>query len=309
VIMPSFGYPTMATAVVRQGATPVFVDVDPATLNIDPRAVEAAVGPQTKAVVAVHYGGVACAMDELLNLCAAHGLRLIEDAAHCLLASYKGRPLGAIGDLGTLSFHQTKNVTCGEGGSLLVNDPALVERAEVIWEKGTDRSRFMRGEVDSYTWIDVGSSFAASELTAAFLSAQLELAEQVTAQRCAIWQRYHAAFAALEAEDRVQRPRVPDGHVHNGHLYYLVLPSPPARDAFIDELRLAGIHSAFHYQPLHSSPAGVAFGRTCGELIRTERLSQRLVRLPLFAGLDEQSVDRVVEASCAAASRAIEAPA
>jgi dTDP-4-amino-4,6-dideoxygalactose transaminase len=308
-IMPSFGYPTMASAVVRQGATPVFVDIDPATLNVDPSAVDAAVGPRTRAIVAVHYGGVACAMDELLEISTRAGLLLIEDAAHCLLASYKGRPLGGIGELGSLSFHQTKNVTCGEGGALLVNDPALVERAEVIWDKGTDRSRFMRGEVDRYTWIDVGSSYGASELTAAFLFAQLEVAEQVTARRRAIWQRYHDAFAHVEAEGLLRRPTVPDGHEHNGHLYYVVLPSPSARDAFIAELRQASIGAAFHYQPLHDSPAGVCFGRASGELTHTEQLSQRVVRVPLFADLDEDTVDRVVEASCAAASRAAHAPA
>jgi dTDP-4-amino-4,6-dideoxygalactose transaminase len=308
-IMPSFGYPTMATAVVRQGATPVFVDVDPATLNVDPAAVAAAAGPRTKAVIAVHYGAVACAMDELLDICAGAGAVLIEDAAHCVLASYKGRALGAIGALGTLSFHQTKNVTCGEGGALLVNDPALVERAEVVWEKGTDRASFVRGERDRYTWIDVGSSFGASELTAAFLHAQLELAEDVTARRRAIWERYQAAFAEPEAEGLLRRPTVPAGHVHNGHLYHLVLPSSHARDAFIAELRDAGIATAFHYQPLHDSPAGRAFGRTCGDLTHTEQLSQRLVRLPLFAELDDASVERVIEVSRAAAGRVVEAPA
>jgi dTDP-4-amino-4,6-dideoxygalactose transaminase len=308
-IMPSFGYPTMATAVVRQGATPVFVDIDPATLNVDPDAVAAAAGPRTRVVVAVHYGAVACAMDELLDVCAAAGAMLIEDAAHCLLASYKGRALGAIGALGTLSFHETKNVTCGEGGCLLVNEPALIARAEVVWEKGTDRARFLRGERERYTWIDVGSSFGANELTAAFLYAQLEHAEQVTARRVAIWERYHAAFAELEAKGLVRRPTVPEGHVHNGHLYYLVLPSPHAREAFITELREAAIATAFHYIPLHDSPAGRAFARTSGALTHTEELSRRLVRLPLFAELDEESVERVIEVSRAAASRAVEASA
>jgi dTDP-4-amino-4,6-dideoxygalactose transaminase len=308
-IMPSFGYPTMATAVVRQGATPVFVDIEPATLNLDPEAVSAATGPRTRAVVAVHYGAVACAMDALLDICAAAGAVLIEDAAHCLLASYKGRALGAIGALGTLSFHQTKNVTCGEGGGLLVNDPALVARAEVVWEKGTDRARFLRGERERYTWIDVGSSFGASELTAAFLYAQLEHAESVTARRLAIWQRYHAAFAEHEAEGRLRRPTVPEGHVHNGHLYYLVLPSAQAREAFVAELGRAGIGTASHYVPLHDSPAGRTFARTAGELTHTERLSERLVRLPLFAELDEEAVERVIDASRAAAGRAVDASA
>ncbi len=294
-IMPSFAYPTMATAVVRQGATPVFVDIDPATLNLDPRAVEAAVGPKTRAIVAVHYGGIGCEMDELLAIAREARSVLIEDAAHCLLASYEGRPLGGIGDLGTFSFHHTKNITCGEGGALLVNDPDLRERAEIVWEKGTDRSRFKRGEVDRYTWVDVGSSFAASEITAAFLWGQLEIAEEITAQRLAIWSRYHEAFAELEAEGSVRRPTVQPRHAHNGHLYYLVLPSPAARNAFIKSLRDKGIHTAFHYVPLHSSPAGLAFGRTSGQLTHTDELSERLVRLPLWAGLDDESVSRVVD--------------
>jgi dTDP-4-amino-4,6-dideoxygalactose transaminase len=308
-IMPSFGYPTMASAVVRQGATPVFVDVDAATLNIDPGAVRAAVGPKTKAVFAVHYGAVACAIDELVEIVRAHDLLLVEDAAHCLLADHDGRPLGSIGDLGALSFHQTKNVTCGEGGALLVNNPALVERAEVIWEKGTDRARFLRGEVDRYRWIDVGSSFGASELSAAFLYAQLEVAEHVTALRRALWRRYHAGFAELEADGLVRRPAASSGHAHNGHLYYLILPSPLARDAFVAELQAAGIETASHYQPLHDSPAGARFGRTAGRLVHTEQISRTLVRLPLFTDLGEESVDRVIEAGYQAARHAVEASA
>jgi len=300
VIMPSFAYPTMATAVVRQGATPVFVDVDPRTLNLDPTEVKKAVGPQTKAIVAVHYGGVGCEMDELLAIAAPTGLTVIEDAAHCLLATYRDRPLGTLGDLGTFSFHHTKNVSSGEGGALLVNNPALLERAEVVWEKGTDRKRFERGEVDRYTWVDIGSSFAASELTAAFLWGQLEAAEEITGRRREIWNRYHEAFAELEAEGLAQRPVVPDGHTHNGHLYYLVLPTPSARDAFIAAMRAKGIATSFHYVPLHSSPAGRRFGRSVGDLAETERLSSRLVRLPLWTGLDSDSVARVIDAADAA---------
>jgi dTDP-4-amino-4,6-dideoxygalactose transaminase len=296
-IMPSFAYPTMASAVVRQGATPVFVDVDPRTLNLDPAEVEKAVGPRTKAIVAVHYGGVGCEMDELLEIAAPAGLVVIEDAAHCLLATYRGRPLGSIGDLGTVSFHHTKNVTSGEGGALLVNSPELLERAEVVWEKGTDRKRFERGEVDRYTWVDVGSSFAASELTAAFLWGQLEAAEEITRRRLAIWDRYHDAFATLEDGGLAQRPVVPEGHAHNGHLYYLILPTPSARDAFIEAMRAAGIATSFHYVPLHSSPAGRRFGRSLGDLAQTEQLSQRLVRLPLWTGLEPEEVDRVIEAA------------
>lgn len=299
-IMPSFGYPTMATSVVRQGATPVFVDVDPATLNVDPARVEAAMGERTKAILAVHYGGVACDMARLGAIAADSGATLIEDAAHCLLAEQDGQTLGAIGDLGAISFHETKNVTSGEGGVLLVNDPALAERAQVIWDKGTNRARFLRGEVDRYTWVDVGSSFGAGELTAAFLLAQLEAAEEVTARRRAIWERYHEAFAELEREGRVQRPATPAGSLHNGHVYYLVLPSAAARGAFIERLREQGIAAVFHFVPLHSSPAGERFGRVEGSLEQTEDLGSRLVRLPLFADLDEAAQARVVEATRAA---------
>jgi dTDP-4-amino-4,6-dideoxygalactose transaminase len=294
-VMPSFAYPTMATAVVRQGATPVFVDIDPRTLNLDPAEVKKAVGPQTKAIVAVHYGGVGCEMDELLEIAVAAGLVVIEDAAHCLLASYRDRPLGTLGDLGTFSFHHTKNVSSGEGGALLVNNPGLLERAEVVWEKGTDRKRFERGEVDRYTWVDVGSSFAASELTAAFLWGQLEAAAEITRRRLEIWDRYHEAFAGLEAEGLVRRPLAPDGHTHNGHLYYLILPTTPARDAFIAAMRAEGIATSFHFVPLHSSPAGRRYGRSIGDLAQTEQLSRRLVRLPLWTGLDRDSVARVID--------------
>jgi dTDP-4-amino-4,6-dideoxygalactose transaminase len=299
-IMPSFGYPTMATSVVRQGATPVFVDIDPATLNVDPARVEAAMGERTKAIVAVHYGGIACDMARLGAIAAGGSATLIEDAAHCLLAEQDGRALGAIGDLGAISFHETKNVTSGEGGVLLVNDPALAERAQVIWDKGTNRARFLRGEVDRYTWVDVGSSFGAGELTAAFLLAQLEVAEEVTARRRAIWERYHEAFAELEQEGRVQRPAMPAGSLHNGHVYYLVLPSAAARGAFIERLREQGIAAVFHFVPLHSSPAGERFGRVEGSLEQTEDLGARLVRLPLFADLDEAAQARVIEAAKAA---------
>jgi dTDP-4-amino-4,6-dideoxygalactose transaminase len=299
-IMPSFGYPTMATAVVRQGATPVFVEIDPATLNVDPERVAAAVGERTKAIVAVHYGGVACEMERLGKIADSHDLTLVEDAAHCLLAEQDGRALGAIGDLGAISFHETKNVTCGEGGVLLVNDPALAERAQVIWDKGTNRSQFIRGEVDRYTWVDVGSSFGASDLTAAFLLAQLEAAAEVTARRRSIWDRYHAAFEGLEREGRVQRPATPPGSLHNGHVYFLVLPSEEVRSAFIARLREQGIATVFHFVPLHSSPAGQRFGRVEGPLGHTEEMAGRLVRLPLFAELGDAEVERVIEAARAA---------
>lgn len=296
-IMPSFGYPTMATSVVRQGATPVFVEIDPTTLNVDPERVEAAVGERTKAIVAVHYGGIACEMEWLGTIAAEHDLALVEDAAHCLLAEQDGRALGAIGDLGAISFHETKNVTSGEGGVLLVNDPALAERAQVIWDKGTNRSQFLRGEVNRYTWVDVGSSFGASDLTAAFLLAQLEAAEEATERRRRIWDRYHAAFAGLEREGRAQRPATPPGSRHNGHVYYLVLPSTEIRAAFIARLREQEIATVFHFVPLHSSPAGQRFGRVEGSLAQTEQMAGRLVRLPLFAELDDAAVERVIDAT------------
>lgn len=299
-IMPSFGYPTMATAVVRQGATPVFGEIDPATLNVDPERVAAAVGERTKAIVAVHYGGIACEMERLGEIAGANGLRVVEDAAHCLLAEQDGRALGSIGDLGAISFHATKNVTSGEGGVLLVNDPELAERAQVIWDKGTNRSQFMRGEVDRYTWVDVGSSFGASDLTAAFLLAQLEAAAEVTARRRAIWERYHAAFEELEREGRARRPATPPGSLHNGHVYYLVLPSEPIRAAFIERLRAQEIATVFHFVPLHDSPAGRRFGRVEGPLDHTEEMAGRLVRLPLFAELGDDEAERVIEAARAA---------
>ena len=296
-VMPSFGYPTMATAAVRQGATPVFVDIDPATLNVDPEQVAAAVGERTKAIVAVHYGGVACDMERLEAIAEQHDLTLIEDAAHCLLAEQDGRALGSIGDLGAISFHETKNVTSGEGGVLLVNDRELMERAQVIWDKGTNRSQFLRGEVDRYTWVDVGSSFGASNLTAAFLLAQLEAAAEVTARRRAIWDRYHAGFEELEREGLVQRPATPPGSLHNGHVYYLVLPSVEVRAVFIERLRAQGIATVFHFVPLHDSPGGQRFGRVAASLDHTEEMAGRLVRLPLFADLDEESVERVIAAT------------
>jgi dTDP-4-amino-4,6-dideoxygalactose transaminase len=293
-IMPSFGYPTMASAVVRQGAVPVFVDVDPRTLNLDPDLVDQAVGGRTRAIVAVHYGGIACEMERLGTTAEAHSLTLIEDAAHSLLAERDGRALGSIGHVGAISFHETKNVTSGEGGALLVNDPALHERAEVIWEKGTDRARFLRGEVDRYSWVGMGSSFGASEITAAFLLAQLEAAEEVTMRRRAIWERYHSAFESAEKEGWVRRPAVPGGSVHNGHLYYLVLPSVAVRDAFIQRLGAEGIASAFHFVPLHSAPGGERYARVAGPLPHTEDLGPRLARLPLFADLSDTEIERVI---------------
>jgi dTDP-4-amino-4,6-dideoxygalactose transaminase len=300
VVMPSFTFVTTATAFLMRGATPVFVDVREDTLNIDERAVAEAIGPATKAIVVVHYAGVACDMGALTAIAGDARVPLVEDAAHAIMSEVDGQPLGAIGSLGALSFHETKNVTCGEGGALLVNDPRLVDRAEIVRDKGTNRKQFFRGEVDKYTWLDVGSSFGMSELAAAFLWAQFLDAEEITARRLAIWSRYHAAFEELEAEGRIRRPVVPPGCAHNGHLYYLLAPDRDTRTALLQELNENDINAVFHYVPLHSSVAGVRYGRTVGELPRTTELSERLLRLPLWTGMTDGEVDRVIEAVRAA---------
>jgi dTDP-4-amino-4,6-dideoxygalactose transaminase len=300
VIMPSFTFVSTANAFALRGATPVFVDIRADTLNLDERLVEQAITSQTKAIVAVHYGGVACDMDALQAIASRHGLRLIEDAAHALHSTYKGRPLGAIGDLGTLSFHETKNVISGEGGALLIGNDELAARAEILLEKGTNRSAFLRGDVDKYTWVDVGSSFGASELMAAFLYAQLEHADTITASRLAVWDRYHEAFAEMESRGRARRPIVPPDCRHGGHLYYLLATDGEARDGLIDELRTRGVQAVFHYVPLHSAPAGLIHGRAAGELTVTDDVSRRLVRLPLWPDMQPDDVDHVIAETRAA---------
>jgi dTDP-4-amino-4,6-dideoxygalactose transaminase len=296
VIMPSYTFVSTANAFVTRGATPVFVDVREDTLNLDPAAIEAAITPRTKAIAPVHYAGVGCDMDEVIRVAGEHGLTVIEDAAQGLLATSDGRPLGTSGALGALSFHETKNVTCGEGGALIVNDRELMDRAEIIREKGTDRSRFFRGQTDKYTWMDVGSSHAMSELGAAFLWAQLEEAERLTGLRLAIWERYHEAFADLEEAGRLRRPVVPAGKTHNAHMYYLLLEDRERREGLIAHLDRAEIGAVFHYIPLHSSPAGQRYGRAAGPLPLTDELSARLVRLPLWPEMGEAEVGRVLAA-------------
>jgi dTDP-4-amino-4,6-dideoxygalactose transaminase len=296
--MPSFTFVATANAFVLRGATPVFVDIRPDTLNLDEAKVEAAVTPRTRAIVPIHYAGVGCEMDAIMDIAARHGLLVVEDAAQGILARYKDRPLGSIGQMAALSFHETKNVQSGEGGALLLNDEKLVERAEIIREKGTNRSRFFRGQVDKYTWIDIGSSFLPGEIVAAFLAAQLEAAAQITRRRIAIWERYHAAFAELEAEGLLRRPVVAPGCTHNGHIYYLLLPSLAERTAFMQAMERRGVSTVFHYIPLHSSPGGRRFGRAVGELPVTDELSDRLVRLPLWVGFEEfqeQVIASIVE--------------
>ena len=295
IIMPSYTFVSTANAFVLRGGVPVFVDIREGTLNLDERLIEAAITPRTKVIVPVHYAGVACEMDTIMDIAQRHGLRVVEDAAQGVMASYKGRALGSIGDLGAYSFHETKNVISGEGGALLVNDPALALRAEIIREKGTDRSRFFRGEVDKYTWQEVGSSFLPGELTAAFLWAQLEEAQTITARRLVSWERYNLLFAPLEARGVLRRPVIPKDCQHNAHMYYALLAPEIDRQAVLSHLKRHEIYSVFHYVPLHSSPAGQRYGRAHGSLNVTERQSERLIRLPMWVGLTEQQQDRVVD--------------
>ncbi len=290
IIMPSFTFVSTANAFVLRGGVPVFVDIRPDTLNLDERQIEAAITSRTRAIVPVHYAGVACEMDAILEIAARHGLTVIEDAAQGILSQYRDRPVGSFGSCAALSFHETKNVMSGEGGALLVNEPAWLERAEILWEKGTNRNQFFRGEVDKYTWVDIGSSFLMSDLVAAFLYAQLEQAEAITAARLELWTRYHAEFAALETEGLVRRPRIPDHCRQNGHIYYLLVADLEMRDALINALKAAGIHAVFHYVPLHSSPAGRKFGRPAGDLTETVRTSECLLRLPLWVGMTDREI-------------------
>ena len=296
VILPSYTFVSTANAFVLRGATPVFVDVREDTLNLDERLVEAAVTSRTRAIAPVHYAGVGCEMDEILAIAKRHGLKVVEDAAQAVMSSYRGRVLGSLGDLGAYSFHETKNVISGEGGSLLVNDPALASRAEIIREKGTDRSRFFRGQVDKYTWQETGSSFLPGEIISAFLWAQLEKAESITRDRMAIWERYHRLLAPLEKRGMLGRPVVPAHCRHNAHMYYVLLHPEADRAAVLAEMRRKDIWPVFHYVPLHSSPGGMRFGRTHGSLAVTDSIAQRLIRLPLWVGISEGEQAEVVSA-------------
>ncbi len=296
VIMPSYTFVSTANAFVLRGGVPVFVDIRPDTLNIDETLIEAAITSRTKAIVPVHYAGVACEMDTIMDIALRHNLLVIEDAAQGIMSTYKGKPLGSIGHLGAYSFHETKNIISGEGGALLVNDERFVERAEMIREKGTNRGQFFRGQVDKYTWVDIGSSYLPGEVIAAFLWAQMEEAEQITSKRLAIWHQYHESFESLEASGMLRRPIIPEDCIQNAHMYYLLLDSLEKRTAFINDLKEKGINTVFHYVPLHSAPAGMKFGRANGDLSITSQLSERLVRLPLWVGLDTD-IDRVIDAA------------
>lgn len=295
VIMPSYTFVSTANAFVLRGAIPVFVDIHPETLNIDEKKIEAAITSKTRAIVPVHYAGVGCQMKSIMGIAQNHGLWAIEDAAQGILSTYQQKPLGSIGHLATLSFHNTKNVISGEGGALLINDPTLIERAEIIWEKGTNRQQFFQGQVDKYTWVDIGSSYLPSELIAAFLYAQLEKATAITNERLKRWHKYHQAFADLEKKDLVRRPIIPENCQHNAHLYYLILPDINCRNQLIKTLKDRHINSVFHYVPLHSSPAGQKFGRSLGTLSVTDDVSSRLLRLPLYATLEETEIERIIE--------------
>lgn len=287
IIMPSYTFVSTANAFVLRGGIPVFVDIRHDTLNLDENLIKAAITSRTKAIVPVHYAGVACEMDAILSIAKHHGLKVVEDAAQGIMANYKGKALGSLGDFGAYSFHETKNLICGEGGALLINDSISALQAEIIREKGTDRSQFFRGMVDKYTWQDVGSSFLPGELTSAFLWAQFEAAKRITQQRLAIWQNYHQLLEALAAKGLLRRPIIPSDCQHNAHLYYVLLAPGIDRQAVLSELKEHHINAVFHYVPLHSSPAGLRYGRAHGELTVTNVAAEQLIRLPLWIGLTE----------------------
>jgi len=295
VIMPSYTFVSTANAFVLRGGVPVYVDIRTDTLNIDESLIEAAITPRTKAIVPVHYAGVGCEMDTIMEIAQRHGLLVIEDAAQGVMAKYKGRSLGAIGHMGAYSFHETKNVISGEGGALLVNDDRFADRAEIIREKGTNRSQFFRGQVDKYTWQDVGSSFLPGELIAAFLYAQLEEAGAITQKRLSAWQVYHDLLGPLESAGLVRRPIIPAECEQNAHMYYVLLSDGAQRDHVLQYLRSANVNAVFHYVPLHSSPAGMKFGRVSGDMKNTDYLSEHLIRLPLWVGITEAQQKMVAE--------------
>jgi len=297
VIMPSYTFVSTADAFVQRGATIVFVDIRPDTMNIDEKLIEAAITPRTKVIVPVHYAGVSCDMDAIMGIAAKYNLYVVEDAAQGVMASYKGKQLGSIAHFGCYSFHETKNYSMGEGGALLIqtsNDD--VEKAEIIREKGTDRSRFFRGQVDKYTWVDYGSSYLPSDMNAAYLYAQLEKADEVNNSRLAMWNRYYNGLLTLKEKGFIDLPFIPEGCVHNAHMFYLKAKDLKERSALIAFLKEKGVGSAFHYIPLHSAPAGLRFGRFHGEDVYTTAESERLLRLPMFYGLTESEVDTAIAA-------------
>ena len=294
VIMPSYTFTSTANAFVLRGAKIVFVDIRPDTMNIDENMIEAAITDRTKAIVVVHYAGVACEMDTIMAIAERHGIKVVEDAAQGLMSTYKGRALGSLGEFGCFSFHETKNYSMGEGGALVTNNGVLSGMAEIIREKGTDRSRFFRGQVDKYSWVDRGSSYLPSDINAAYLWGQLEVADKINVDRLATWDLYHRGLRSLAIDGRIERPVVPEGCTHNGHMYYLKVADIDERSTLIAHLKVNDVMSVFHYVPLHSAAAGLKFGRFHGEDRYTTRESERLLRLPMFFGLEPAQVERVV---------------
>jgi TDP-4-keto-6-deoxy-D-glucose transaminase len=294
VIMPSYTFCSTADAFVLRGAVPVFVDIRPDTMNIDENKIEEAITDKTRAIVVVHYAGVACEMDVIGEIARRHGLLVIEDAAQGVMSSYKGKSLGSIGDYGCYSFHETKNYSMGEGGAILIRDEDKIDEAEILREKGTNRSQYYRGQIDKYTWVDYGSSYLPSELNAAYLSAQLEKADEINLARLARWQQYYEALSPLAEEGRIELPVIPEGCVHNAHMFYIKTKDIKERQELIGALREKGILAVFHYIPLHSSPAGRKFGRFHGEDVYTTRESERLLRLPMYYSLTQENVEDVV---------------
>ncbi len=295
VIMPAYTFVSTGDAFVLRGAVPVFVDIRPDTMNIDEKLIEAAITDKTRAIVPVHYAGVACEMDTIMDIAARHGLLVIEDAAQGILATYKGRALGSIGDFGCYSFHETKNYSMGEGGALLIRDEKYVEDAEIIREKGTNRSKFYRGQIDKYTWVNYGSSYLPSDMNAAYLYAQLEQADEINQARLACWNRYYERLTPLKEAGKLELPVVPEGCVHNAHMFYVKVKDITERTAFISFLAENGVHSVFHYIPLHTAPAGQKFGRFHGEDRYTTSESERLARLPMYYGLSLEQVDYICD--------------
>lgn len=295
VIMPSYTFVSTADAFVLRGATVVFVDIRPDTMNIDEGLIEDAITERTKAIVPVHYAGVACEMDTIMDIAQRHDLKVVEDAAQGVMSTYKGKLLGTIGDYGCYSFHETKNYSMGEGGALLVHDASKIEDAEIIREKGTNRSKFFRGQIDKYTWMNVGSSYLPSELNAAYLWAQLEQAEQINDRRLAIWNHYNEELECLEKQEYIRRPVIPDGCRHNAHMFYIKAKDLDTRTRLITFLKEQGIQAVFHYIPLHTAPAGQKFGRFHGNDIYTTKESEALVRLPLFYSLEDAQVEYIID--------------
>lgn len=294
VILPSYTFSSTATAVVLTGAKLVFVDIRPDTMNIDEAKIEAAITERTKAIMVVHYAGVACEMDTIMDIAKRHNLKVIEDAAQGVMSTYKGRYLGTIGDFGCYSFHETKNFSMGEGGALVINHPEFVEKAEILREKGTNRAKFFRGQVDKYTWVDYGSSYLPSDMNAAYLYAQLLMADEINTDRMTSWNRYNDAFKPFEREGKMELPVIPDACVHNAHMYYVKLKDLSMRTEFIAFMKERGVQCTFHYIPLHSAPAGLRFGRFDASDVYTTSESERLVRLPMYYHLAEQDAETVI---------------